>query len=57
MAGTTKETYLCEACGKSSRGRHKLQRLHQYHSGFACALGTGNYFTALAGYRDQFKNQ
>ncbi|CAH3148243.1 unnamed protein product [Porites evermanni] len=40
MAGTTKETYLCEACGKSSRGRHKLQRLHQYHSGFACALGT-----------------
>ncbi|XP_020620493.1 uncharacterized protein LOC110058236 [Orbicella faveolata] len=40
MAGTSKETYLCEACGKSSRGRHKLQRLHQYHTGFACALGT-----------------
>lgn len=40
MAGTSKETYLCEACGKVSRGRHKLQRLHQYHRGFACALGT-----------------
>nr|XP_058965970.1 doublecortin domain-containing protein 1-like [Pocillopora verrucosa] len=40
MFGTSKETYLCEACGKVSRGRHKLQRLHQYHTGFACALGT-----------------
>ena len=41
MFGTSKETYLCEACGKVSRGRYKLQRLHQYHIGFACALGTG----------------
>jgi len=40
MSGTSKETYLCEACGKCSRGRHKLQRLHQYHAGFACVLGT-----------------
>lgn len=40
MSGTSKETYLCEACGKSSRGRHKLQRLHHCHTGFACALGT-----------------
>lgn len=43
MFGTSKATYLCEACGKASRGRHKLQRPHQYHAGFACALGTGQY--------------
>ncbi|KAJ7370984.1 hypothetical protein OS493_028600 [Desmophyllum pertusum] len=47
MAGTSKETYLCEACGKSSRGRHKLQRLHQYHMGFTCALGTGGSVNSL----------
>lgn len=40
MQGTSKETYLCESCGRCSRGRHKLQRLQQYHIAFACALGT-----------------
>ena len=46
MSGTSKETYLCEACGKCSRGRHKLQRLHQYHAGFACVLGTGQWIAS-----------
>lgn len=52
MFGTSKETYLCEACGKVSRGRHKLQRLHQYHTGFACALGTGLFKTTYIVFDD-----
>ncbi|XP_048584983.1 doublecortin domain-containing protein 1 [Nematostella vectensis] len=39
MAGTSRERLVCDACGKASRGKSKLQRLTDTKR-FSCALGS-----------------
>ncbi|XP_031565530.1 doublecortin domain-containing protein 1-like isoform X2 [Actinia tenebrosa] len=41
MPGTSREKRLCEACGKASRGKNKLQRLKDSRR-FACNTGTND---------------
>ena len=49
MPSSSKEAYLCEACGRAARGRHKLQRLQKFKT-FACTLGKGQYKSARVQY-------